>query len=110
MIIYNRNAGATKSAIGWLVRLNPRQKKKKYRCLLNLLSLKRKAAKIIRVIKKLFNVSNSNLTERDQKVNMKANKRALVKLIISFLVSLFTARNKTKIVRAPNIAEIRFSL
>jgi len=56
-------------------------------------------------MKKLFNVSNSNLFATSQKGTIKANIIELIKLINSFLTSLFIERNKNKIVSAPNTAE-----
>jgi hypothetical protein len=68
------------------------------------------AEKNNKIIKKQFNVSNSNLFATSQKGTMKANTIELIKLINSFFISLLIERNKNKIVSAPNTAEKRLSL
>ncbi|GAH30118.1 unnamed protein product, partial [marine sediment metagenome] len=68
------------------------------------------AEKTTKAIKKLFNVSNSNLLATLQNGYTKANVKELIKLINSFFTSLFIDKNKNKIVSAPNIAENKLSL
>ncbi|MBA7564591.1 hypothetical protein ES708_06254 [subsurface metagenome] len=68
------------------------------------------AEKINKIIKKQFNVSNSNLFATPQKGAIKANIIELIKLINSFFTNLLIERNKNKIVSAPNTAEKRLSL